>query len=456
MHYRYGDSSTSPFTSNFLEFLRDSLDFSVYVLGADQRIRGTERRKDDLQRRTDVELNQLDGLKRATLAAIESTPKGAPDSPAAECATRMASACEDSVRSAGAVVREKLAQEISQADAEEGTEREGCVKALLTLLAAHTPPEVSSGLRLRSRDTGAYQANVEGEWPGVGLIWVAELAIPDGHDFRQLLRVENLQRDLEISAPDQTGWLKKEVKMRPQRLERHVISEARVDGPTMLLRLRTEPGGEVGFDFDWDADAQSLTASRLVAGQDAVVAGPFDIEDGDKPKIIELCKAVRERLTTLKHKRLKQARLGDADFGQLSRFVDTAERLVKYLAPFVHEIAKHSLEPDELVLRKQLADDRREEIFVSKTTLRQKYEQLPQDLRALFAPLGLEAKHSRSMPPQAQPAPTTRAELPPSNPPPPPAKPIVPLGIRPLSNPTIELTTDADDRTTLVQDKTGR
>jgi hypothetical protein len=194
----------------------------------------------------------------------------------------------------------------------------------------------------------------------------------------------------------------------------------------------------------------------LVAGQDAVVAGPFDIEDGDKPKIIELCKAVRERLTTLKHKRLKQARLGDADFGQLSRFVDTAERLVKYLAPFVHEIAKHSLEPDELVLRKQLADDRREEIFVSKTTLRQKYEQLPQDLRALFAPLGLEAKHSRSMPPQAQPAPTTRAELPPSNPPPPPAKPIVPLGIRPLSNPTIELTTDADDRTTLVQDKTGR
>jgi hypothetical protein len=456
MHYRYGDSSKSPFTSNFLEFLRDSLDFSVYVLGADQRIRGTERRKDDLQRRTEIELHQLDVLKRATLAAIESTPKGAPDSPVAECATRMASACEESVRSAGAGVREKIAEEISQAEAEEASEREGCVKALLTLLAAHTPPEASAVLRLRSRETGAYEALGEGAWPGIGLTWISELGIPDGHAFRQLLRVEDLHRDLEIGAPDQTGWLKKEVKMRPQRLERHVISEASVDGSKMVLCLRTEPGGEVGFDFDWDADAGSVAASRVVAGEDAVVAGPFDIDDEDAPKVVELCKAVRERLTTLKHKRLKEARLGDAEFGKLSKFVDPAERLVGYLAPFVHEIAKHSLEPDELVLRKQLADDRREEIFVSKTTLRQKYEHLPQDLRALFAPLGLQANLSRSLPPQAQPAATKRAELPPSNPPPPPAKPIVPLGIRPLSNPTIDLPTDAEDRTTLVQDKTDR
>jgi hypothetical protein len=456
MHYRYGDSSTSPFTSNFLEFLRDSLDFSVYVLGADQRIRGAERRKNDSERRAESELQQLDALKRATIAAIESTPKGAPDSQVAECATSLTSACEESVRSAGAGVREKLAEEISRAEADEASEREGSVKALLTLLAAHTPPEVSSVLRLRSREAGAYETLGEGAWPGIGLTWISELAIPDGHAFRQLLRVEDLQRDLEIGAPDQTGWLKKEVKMRPQRLDRHAISEASVDGSKMVLRLRTEPGGEVGFDFAWDADAESVAASRVAAGQDAVVAGPFDLEDEDRPKVIELCKAVRERLTTLKHKRLKEARLGDAEFGELSKFVDTAERLVKYLAPFVHEIAKHSLEPDELVLRRQLADDRREEIFVSKTTLRQKYEQLPQDLRALFAPLGLEANLSRSMPPQAKAAATARAELPPSNPPPPPGKPIVPLGIRPLSNPTIESPPEGDDRTTLVRGQTER
>ena len=84
------------------------------------------------------------------------------------------------------------------------------------------------------------------------------------------------------------------------------------------------------------------------------------------------------------------------------------------------------------------------------------YEHLPKDLRALFAPLGLEANLSRSMPPQAQPAATTRAELPPSKPPPPPAKPIVPVGIMPLSNPKIESPADGDDRTTLVHEKTDR
>src|SRR4030095_228652 len=77
--YLFGDSSTSPFPSNVLEFLRDAIDFSVYVLEADQRIRAGKERLDALRLRSDAELHEVEALRSATVATIESTPKGRSD-----------------------------------------------------------------------------------------------------------------------------------------------------------------------------------------------------------------------------------------------------------------------------------------------------------------------------------------------------------------------------------------
>jgi hypothetical protein len=129
---------------------------------------------------------------------------------------------------------------------------------------------------------------------------------------------------------------------------------------------------------------------------------------------------VQKSLAEAKRQRLIEAKYGDVDFHQVPTFVDVVDRLVMQLAPIAHEIARHSLEPDELVLRWRLADDRREEIFVSKTTLREKYERLPRDAWKLFEPLGLSAPLSRSLPPRAASEPgaaAVRSELAPSRPP---------------------------------------
>src|SRR3970040_607392 len=125
MHYAYGDSSASPFTSNILEFLRDAIDFSVYVLEADQRIRSTQERIEKLRRQTEVELEQIETIQRALVATIEATPKGADDSPAVICAERMNSACEETARYSANTVRERLAHQIAQGEAKGGAEREG-------------------------------------------------------------------------------------------------------------------------------------------------------------------------------------------------------------------------------------------------------------------------------------------------------------------------------------------
>ena len=56
----------------------------------------------------------------------------------------------------------------------------------------------------------------------------------------------------------------------------------------------------------------------------------------------------------------------------------------------VQEIAARSQSPGELVLRRQLADDRREEIFLSKSELRRKIEPLAEGERSLFDRLLLD------------------------------------------------------------------
>jgi hypothetical protein len=60
----------------------------------------------------------------------------------------------------------------------------------------------------------------------------------------------------------------------------------------------------------------------------------------------------------------------------------------------VQSVAARSLSPTELVIKRMLADGRREEIFVERAELVRKLDPLPAAHRALFAPLGLDGAAS--------------------------------------------------------------
>jgi hypothetical protein len=64
-------------------------------------------------------------------------------------------------------------------------------------------------------------------------------------------------------------------------------------------------------------------------------------------------------------------------------------RLVSVIAPTVQEIAKRSGAPGELVLRRDLGEGRREEIYITKAELHEKVLALPPELRSVFDPFEL-------------------------------------------------------------------
>jgi hypothetical protein len=418
MGFVYGDSTPSPLETNFLELLRDALDFSVVLLRADENIRGLLKRKHADSRAADVETERLVKFGGVVTAAIQDAQEGGAESETARCAARLVTATSEGVTASVEAVRTALAERVALTDAEEAAERETVYKALETLLLPHAPPSANVTVRLERSATGAYSANVAGDAP-LGLTWRIDLAIPEGHTFTSPLPIERLIPQLEISAPAPAGWLKKELKVRPQRLERLILAEVVDDGRSVALKLRMDVGSDEGFDFDVNPREQVVSAVRTAAKGGA--SGAFDVSPEDAAKLVSLAEKLREAIAEIKGGRLVEATFDGNDFRALPVFEDMVERLVTLLAPIVKEISRHSLTQTELVIRRLLGNDRREEIFVAKSTLREKYAHLRAAQRSLFDALGLEVGGSVSPAPvvEAEDRRATRSELPRSEPPPP-------------------------------------
>ncbi len=111
----------------------------------------------------------------------------------------------------------------------------------------------------------------------------------------------------------------------------------------------------------------------------------------DVAKLRSLRDAVVAMVNELaEHKKgLIRAHLDETPIEQIEAPHHLVERLIATIAPMVQEIAKRTLTPGELVLKRLLSDGHREELFVSKAELWQKIEPLSPALRRAFDPLGL-------------------------------------------------------------------
>jgi hypothetical protein len=422
MEFLYGDSTPSPLTSNFLEFLRDSIDFGVFALHIDDEIAAIRERSGVTTRAAEEEIARLEALGRAVAGAIEATAKGSADSETSRCAVHLAATSTEAVGVGVASVRQRLEEQRAALGAEEAARRDACFKALETLLLPHSPPEAIIAVRIERGTAGSYSAWRHGE-TAFGLKWRVDLGVPASHPFAGATPMARLAPHVEVHAPEQTGWLKKEVKLKAQRLDRMVLTEAVDDGDTVTLMLRTDASGAHGLDFVVDPEAGTVSATRAGAGGDPS-AGSFEVPAEDVEGLVGLAEKVRGAAGELAAVRLADATLGDRELKQEPAFTRLVEQLVTSMAPIVQEVARHSLTSTELVLRRLISAERREEIFVAKATLREKFGPLRPEQRELFGRLGLDVAVPRSRSsapptPEENDWPPARAELPRSDPPPP-------------------------------------
>ncbi len=424
VNYLFGDSTASPFASNVLELLRDAIDFSVFMLQADDQVALDQARVAEATRQGDGDLAHLGGFFGQIIGCIDGADKSRPDSPTARCATQLRAALLQSHGAWEGGVRAELEAAIGHIRAEEAALRADCGRALAALLLVHDFPGAAVSKRV-SLGTGGYQATLHAQ-STFGLGWTIALLVPES--WSGPARVERLVPALEIRAPQTSGWLMKEVTVRPQKLGRHVVTQLACDGETTTFSLRAEPDLETGFDVT--SSAAGVSAVRVGPADDAS-ASTFELQPDDAKALRDLAEKLDAWVSALPRQALLSASFDGVDFLTLPVFGPLVVRLVAMLAPIVKEIGHRSPTPNELVIRRLLADDRREELFVGKATLRAKFAELAEGKRSLFAPLGLEESKLPAAPaaPREREPPSARAEVaasvrpPPlaSRPPPPPS-----------------------------------
>jgi len=223
MSYLYGDSTPSPLEVNFVDFLRDSLDFCVELSLSTDGLQREAERGDALRSAARGDIDRLEKLGSGVALAVKSLSVGEGDSPTARCALAIIRSTSDRVRSDVQEVNAALETEEAKLEVARAGERQNCVKALGQLLLRHDLPESSATLTLKARANAPYAAQLRTA-SSLGVVATIELEVPSSDLFGHVVRVDRVLDRLEVEAPEVGGWLHKERKMRPQRLEKlHLI-----------------------------------------------------------------------------------------------------------------------------------------------------------------------------------------------------------------------------------------
>ena len=401
--YLYGDSTPSPLETDFIAFLRDVFAFGAQVLQCDSRIAEAARRVDALSERTEREIESAEALAVHLSQALDGAGVGQGDSIAASCAARIRQSAQQLVSSEAEAARAGVTAERNIAAQTATRERDACLKALEGLVLAHSLPDAVTFARLRLEGGLRYEAHLGGSLP-YGLEWLVALAIPEAHPMAGILRVERVVARLEIEAPEAAGWLHKEVKIRRQRFDRLYVSEFSLDSEQTTIKLRAAPDGSGGgYDVGHLRDTGRIQLSRILEGGVAPDA-PYKVVGEDAGKLRDFRDALVAMMEELAgHKKsLVKASLDGKPIQQVDSPREIVDRIVANIAPKVHEIAKRSLTPGELVLKRVLSDNRREELFVSMSELHGKLQSLPPEARGAFEPLALSTHRSWRAPAPAE------------------------------------------------------
>ena len=395
MSYLYGDSTPSQLELNYIEFLRDAMDLMVAVLRADYQSRTTEESGTATRANAEKELERLHDFSSALNAMLDGASAGLdPSSPTGQCASAVRNTAAETIRNAANQIKSSVQSQLSQLESQMKRDRAGCNSANEAFLLHHDLPGTVHRLELRS-DGDLYRARLSGS-SKEALSWVLDLEIPGDNLFASPVRLDRVTDHIEVSLPESSGWVRKTTKLRPQKLTNKYIVGLIHTANESTLKLRASLNDPIGYDI-----VINRGQVRVIRQGGDIANEVFEPTIEDAGNLMRLYNDVFAAASEISKKRVRlvDVRIDGKSLQDHDNPAVLVQRMVGRMAPTVSEIARRSQSPSELVLKRVLADHRREEIFVSKAELMRKLDAIPLSLRGIFAPLGLGDLESGYKPP---------------------------------------------------------
>jgi hypothetical protein len=199
---------------------------------------------------------------------------------------------------------------------------------------------------------------------------------------------------LEFPVGRKKAWLKKEPVKELMRIDdatlAHVLDEE--EGGECRLAKRAGNGVEGLLVRIGKGKDERLEVFRIDAEGSRVQVESDILQESDSEAVIGFWKQLLPSIRALYRTRgdLSSIGIGDKDVIKDGLIVELIRKVVAFLSPTIREIDARSPAKQELCLKLEHDNGRREEIYIQKSALVNRVLELPAFHRALFAPLGLD------------------------------------------------------------------
>jgi hypothetical protein len=382
----YGDSSAFPYDVDYVELTSAFVDCAVALMRAHGALVAAHEASDVLARRADIERARLRAMGEEVARAL-----GASSSATSTRVGETSAAIAESTRSK---IDAAIAASTTERDAKLATvgalareARRRAAAALAAFLRDHELPHSDVGVRLEARDD---RYDVDAEIASrSGLVAIFEARVPESHPWRKPLRVADIAEKVRVRLPRTVGVFSKRVEGRATKLGSLFVTRVVAFAERAELTLRKRPTSGAGWHFVFAQDGMPVSASPV--GAEGVVGEATLVNGEDAARLRAVWRRVVATTADLANDR-RAMRFASADATSLDEHDDLESivgRMVGELGPIVVEMARRSGAPGELVLRREVAAWRREEVYVTTAELNDRIQSLPVALRDVFVPLGL-------------------------------------------------------------------
>lgn len=383
--YRYGDGTPFPLDENFIETLTAAVEACTNAFVPLAELDGRRDKAKDVRREADKELGRLAELEATVIGALNAYQPidGKKPSLTQQVSQKIVTGAKSAVVEARRAVEGRVAQ--TEAQAAPRTATDAVRSALQPFFEDQQLPNAKW---IMSWDVRGAEPSANAVATAGRIAATFNLA-PD--PYRAPIRVEQMSEGVVVHMMKKGVFGK--AKPAPIDLGKYVMVAYERNAHESIVTLKENPNKSAqGLRFavtEVGATWVSITAAGDADGD----ANPLDSDD--VAPVRQLTERAYAALKDLIHRRtLVDLTLGASTLNELEEPRVLPLELLAQLSPLARSIREKSRTTGELVLKRDIGDGRREELFVPRSTLAQQFARLPQEYRRPFEDMGITAEET--------------------------------------------------------------
>ena len=378
--YRYGDGSPFPLDENFIETLTTAVETCTNAFVPLAELDGRREKAKEVRREADKEIGRLTELEATVIASL--LPFTPVDGKKASLTQQVSQKIGGGVKTAVAEARRQVEGRVASTEqmAAPKTAADSILKALKPFFEEQQLPNAKwiMSWDVRGADPSANAVATAGR------ISASFVLLPDPH--RSPIRVEQLSEGVVVHMMKKGVFGK--AKPAPIDLGKYVVVAFERNSHESVVTLKENPNKSAqGLRFAI-TDAGATWVSITAAGDADGEPNPLDLEDVEPVRrLAERSNAALKDLIT--RRTLVDLSLGNTALGDLEEPRIVPLELLAQLTPLARTIREKSRASGELILKRDIGDGRREELFVPRATLAGQFARLPAEYRRPFEDMGI-------------------------------------------------------------------